>query len=348
MTSQSIKQFSLFDKEPISSPRSTTALTPEELALAKALPANIRFGTSSWTYRGWEGLIYQRRYASEREFNRESLAEYAMFPWFRTVGIDSAFYAPLDPETLLRFSQQLRPDMVWVSKVWEEVTIPRYAKHPRYGQKAGKPNPNFLNAELFTEAVLGPYDRPEIIGHTGPFVFQFQTLDTTVKRDPTAFLEPLDIFLGKLPRTFRYAIEVRNKALLIPEYFNVLNRHGATHCFNHWTNMPSLREQMFSAANAGGLAAKFFVCRILTPHGITYEQAVERFRPYDRIQLVNEEMREDVVTLCRRAVKRDIEAFVLVNNRAEGSSPETVREIGRRLMAKLAEEHGTKPPESTD
>ena len=39
------------------------------LALAK-------FGTSTWTYEGWQGLIYHRRYPPGR-FKQDSLAEYA-------------------------------------------------------------------------------------------------------------------------------------------------------------------------------------------------------------------------------------------------------------------------------
>jgi hypothetical protein len=32
------------------------------------------------------------------------------------------------------------------------------AKHPRYGATAGRPNPDFLNAELLGDAFLKPLD----------------------------------------------------------------------------------------------------------------------------------------------------------------------------------------------
>ena len=59
------------------------------------LDAPVRFGTSSWAYEGWQGLIYHRPYAKSR-FSRECLSEYAAFrhedrPLFDTVGIDHTF-----------------------------------------------------------------------------------------------------------------------------------------------------------------------------------------------------------------------------------------------------------------
>src|SRR4051794_30636414 len=60
-------------------------------ALAARLPAGIRFGTSSWNYPGWGGLVYHREYEG-RGASAKMLREYAEFPLFRTVGIDSSFY----------------------------------------------------------------------------------------------------------------------------------------------------------------------------------------------------------------------------------------------------------------
>jgi len=41
-------------------------------------------------------------------------------------------------------------------KVWEEITIPTFAKHARYGVRAGQPNQLFLDVKLFEELVLTP------------------------------------------------------------------------------------------------------------------------------------------------------------------------------------------------
>jgi len=41
-------------------------------------------------------------------------------------------------------------------KVWEDLTIPTFSSHPRYGTKAGPANPRFLDAGLFKYLVLTP------------------------------------------------------------------------------------------------------------------------------------------------------------------------------------------------
>lgn len=300
-------------------------------AAAEKLPTNIRFGTSTWTYPAWKGLIYNAPYKSEKEFNTKSLAEYSKFPWFRTVGIDHTFYRPPNEKLLVEYSELVPQTFVWVSKVWEEITTPRFPKHPRYGRNAGRDNPHFLNSKMFIERVLTPYRLATVLPHTGPFVFQFPTIskELVAKLD---FLPRLFDFLSHLPNDFRYAIELRNRELLTKPYFQGLNQVGATHCFNHWHYMPALREQMRLAADAGGLAAPFFVCRLLTPLGVSYEEAVNLFMPYDMIKQPNEAMRHDAAQIARRAIELKKEAFIIVNNRSEGCSPLTIDAIGQLVV----------------
>lgn len=319
-------------ESPMAIPMSADALFDD--AVAARLPPSIRFGTSTWTYPGWKGVIYKKEYRSEKEFKSTSLAEYAEVPWFRTVGIDNTFYTPPSLKQLETYASCVPKTFQWVSKVWERITIPRYPKHPRYGKNAGLENPDFLNAELFTNEVLERYARPGIRERTGPFVFQFQSMSETVLRE-VEFLQSLHNFLSRLPKQFRYAVELRNPKLLTQEYFAILNETGATHCFNHWYIMPPLKEQMKRAAAAGGLTAKFFVARILTPLGVTYEKAVKLFEPYDTLKKPNEEMRQDVVRLAKRALDKESEAFIIVNNRSEGNAPMTIDAIGRLIISEI-------------
>lgn len=302
-----------------------------DLDLAKKLPSKIRFGTSTWTYPGWKGIIYHREYKSDKAFRADSLAEYASFPLFRTVGIDSTFYRPPTEKQLINYAEQVPKNFQWLSKVWEDITAPVFPKHPRYGARKGQKNPNFLNPEIFEEAVLEPYRASKTESHQGPFIFQFPTF-AKATLESIDFLASLHSFLEKLPKDFRYATELRTPKLLGKPYFDILNEFGATHCFNHWNYMPDLAEQMKAAASAGGLSADFFVARLLTPLGTNYSEAVERFKPYDKMQLPNEKMRKDAAQIARRAIKRNIPAFIIVNNRAEGHAPLTIDAIGRLIV----------------
>src|SRR5690606_35219926 len=58
--------------------------------MAGDLPASLRLGTSSWTFPGWAGLVYDRE-APERVLTHEGLTAYAAHPLFRTVCIDRTF-----------------------------------------------------------------------------------------------------------------------------------------------------------------------------------------------------------------------------------------------------------------
>ena len=57
--------------------------------------------------------------------------------FFRTVGNDATFYRPPTANQLPHYLNQIPKEFEMCFKVWEEITIPTYAKQPRYGAKAG-------------------------------------------------------------------------------------------------------------------------------------------------------------------------------------------------------------------
>ena len=204
----------------------------------------IRFGTSTWTYEGWQGQVYKRAVRQEHVCSGSASASIASIsttnePLFRTVGNDSTFYRPPTANQLRHYLNQIPEDFEMCFKVWEEITIPSYAKQPRYGPRAGQPNPRFLDAKLFNELVLTPYREAKFEPHTGPFLFEFQRHGMSTEE----FCARLDGFFGQLPKDFRYAVEIRNAGLLGPEYHKVLETHGVAHVYNHWSSMPPLAEQ---------------------------------------------------------------------------------------------------------
>jgi uncharacterized protein YecE (DUF72 family) len=267
------------------------------------------------------------------------LAEYARYEYqgevlFRTVGFDFTFYRPPSREQLTHYASQLPEGFEACSKVWEEITIPRYAAHERYGEKAGQPNPAFLAAARFTEHVLAPYT-DAFKAHTGPFIFEFQRSGIA----PDEFLEKLDAFLGQLPKEFRYAVEVRNGRLLGPDYHALLLRHAVAHVYNHWSQMPPLAEQHKRLADR--FTAPFVVMRLLTPLGTSYEHAVKIAEPYNKIVQALPQMREDTVKLARQAVAESRRAYVLVNNRSEGCAPLTIQALADELEGEKESELGS-------
>ena len=288
----------------------------------------VRFGTSTWTYVGWQGQVYTRQYAKSR-FAQECLGEYCQYqhndePLFRTVGNDATFYRPPTTNQLRRYLNQIPDGFEMCFKVWEEITIPSYAKKPRYGPRAGQPNPRFLDSKLFTELVLTPYREAKFEPHAGPFLFEFQRHGMSSEE----FCSRLDGFFSQVPKEFRYAVEIRNAGLIGPEYRQILEAHGVAHVYNHWSYMPALAEQHHRIER---FTAPFTVLRLLTPLKISYEAAKKRAEPYTKIVGELPVMRRDTVELVKKAVGEGRRAYVLVNNRSEGNAPLTVQALSDSL-----------------
>jgi uncharacterized protein YecE (DUF72 family) len=295
------------------------------VALGERIPPNVRFGTSTWTYDGWAGEVYHRPYRGAQPARR--LEEYSRYPLFRTVGIDSAFYEPPTEALLVAYARALPPGFPCVSKVWDRITARRFNQDARWGNLSGQRNPDFLNADLFKEAVLGPYGRA-FRDHAGAFVFEFQAMRGKDLPEPVAWAEQLDTFLKQLPRDFRYAVELRNPELMTGAHGAVLARYGVAHVFNSWNEMPPIGEQLELPWT---FPAGFTVARGLLRPGRAYADAVKLFQPYDRIRDPQPEVRQDLLRLVAEAVRQRIEALILVNNRLEGNAPGTIRALVEML-----------------
>jgi len=293
------------------------------------LSSLIRFGTSTWTYEGWQGQVYRRQYA-KTTFARECLGEYCQYlhngePLFRTVGNDSTFYRPPTANQLRHYLNQIPEDFQMCFKVWEEITIPSFSRQARYGLKAGQPNLRFLDAKLFNELVLTPYREAKFEPHMGPLLFEFQQHGMSAGE----FCSRLDQFFGQLPNDFRYAVEIRNAGLLGLDYRKVLESHGVAHVYNHWSYMPPLLHQHKRMEER--FTAPFTVIRLLTPLNMPYEVAKRRAAPYNKIVGVLSQMRKETVTLIEQAIGENRRTYVLVNNRLEGNAPLTVQAFASYL-----------------
>ncbi len=62
--------------------------------VARRLPAQLRFGVSTWSYPGWEGLVWDGSYEPST-LSRHGLAAYHRHPLLRTVCVDRTTRAVL-------------------------------------------------------------------------------------------------------------------------------------------------------------------------------------------------------------------------------------------------------------
>jgi uncharacterized protein YecE (DUF72 family) len=294
--------------------------------LAERLPRTLRMGTSSWSCPGWAGIVYARvRKASV--LARYGLSEYVRRPLLRTVGIDRSYYAAVPPEDLRRYADQIPDDFVCCAKA--PVTVTAFTV-PAPGRI--EPNPHFLCATRFVDDMLEPFER-WFAKHCGPFLLQFPPIPPNATLEPQVFAELLDSFLEELPPWAEYAVELRERSLLTEAYREVLRRHRVAHVCSYWSAMPGPAEQAAFMHDEDG---PFTVVRLLLPPGTRYEERRQAMAPFNRIVRPDERMRREVAALLSRGTAAGRRAYLLVNNKAEGSAPLTIEAIARRLVGDLA------------
>lgn len=262
--------------------------------------------------------MYRGKWAEAR-FERDCLTEYAQT--FKTVCVDAGYYRIPSPAYLDGLAGQVPSDFIFTFKVTDEFTIKRFPQLARHGDRAGTANENFLNEELFQTAFLPQFET--VRSKLGVLILEFSRFHASDFQSGREFVDRLSAFLVKLPKGWRYAVELRNKHWLKPEYFAVLREHGVAHVFNSWEGSLPISEQM---AMPDALTADFTVARFLLKPGRKYEEAVKLFEPYDRIKEPNEDARRAGRALIQEGVKRgkDKPSYIYVNNRLEGSAPHSI------------------------
>ncbi len=291
---------------------------------AELAAGGVLIGTSSWKYPGWLGRLYTaaryefRGKVANTRFERDCLAEYAEV--FKTVCVDAAYYAFPSEKQLLGLAAQVPADFRFGFKVTDTITLRHYPALARFGAKAGRPNADYLNADLFANAFLKPCE--QIRSRVGVLMFEFSRFSPGDYAHGRDFVADLDRFLGRLPKGWPYGVELRNHHWLVPEYLDCLRRHGVTHVFNSWQAMPPVSEQMAlpaSRTNPDLIAARF----LLTP-GRKYEAAVKAFQPYDAIKEVSDEARRAGAALIRERKNASGQTLIYVNNRLEGNALDSI------------------------
>jgi uncharacterized protein YecE (DUF72 family) len=304
------------------------AFAPALAALAARLPATLRLGTMSWAYPGWRGLVYALD-APGKALSAHGLPAYARHPLFRTVEIDRTYYEPLPADVLARYAAQVPEDFRFIVKAHDACVFARFPGHARYGARAGAPNPQFLDAAHAAAAVVGP-TVAGLGAKLGAVLFQFPPQDAG---PPEVFAARLGAFLAALPRGPTYAVELRNGELVTPAYGAALATAGAVHVHNVWSSMPAIAEQ---ARRLPPATRRPLVVRWLFPRGDTHAGAGARYEPFDRLVDEDAGSRAAVADLVARALAFDVPALVTVDNKAEGSAPESLARLAREIAARRA------------
>ena len=307
--------------EPTSVERVLPAMPSEEvLQIAQRVPENLHFGTSSWTFPGWVGIVYAQLYGVPL-LARHGLAAYARHPLLNAVNLDSAFYKVPTSEQIARYAADVPDNFRFMVKAYAGLTAaPDSAMAVRRGVE-----PVFLDAGFATGAVVRPL--VEGLGEKlGAILFQVSPLGSRYTRSPRAFVARLGEFLSALPVGPTYAVELRDPEFLGSEYEEMLREAGAVHCANVHARMPPVDRQV-SASGQGPLLIRW----MLRP-GDDYESAGARFAPFSGLQEPDKLNRDRIAAWVRQGLSSGRDVHVIAANNAEGSAPLTLRELAKTIV----------------
>ena len=283
----------------------------------------VYLGTSSWKYRGWEGMIYRGGYSSEAQFQRASLREYtAVLP---CVGVDFTYYSWPMADMMAYLVESTPENFRLCPKVTKRITMSSFPNLPAYGKWAGQKNPEFLNVDAYREKFHEPLkllkDRVGLV--------QLELSGPEEEELPR-----LEAFLSKIPRDFPLAVEIRNPALVKPDFYRLLLAQNVSCAFSSWTRMPQIGDQLAAYLEAGGAQDRNPLLGLGTLRpGRAYEEAVQLFQPYQEVRDVYEEGREQLAKLGLWAVEKGRKAYIIISNRLEGSAPHTIGRVADLITA---------------
>jgi len=267
----------------------------------------VSLGTSSWSTPGWVGPFYPKGTKSA-----DFLAHYAQH--FRSVEADVTYYRV--------------PSQSMVSG-WRDQTPESFkicAKFPRSVVHAGtgpKPDPARVlipsAVQVDTEAFLSAMS---LLGdRCGPLVLQFPYFSASCFPEADEFLDRLDDYLGQLPKDFRYAVEVRNRAWLGKPLTEMLRRHEVALVLVEMGYMPHPADV---ASRLDVVTTDFLYGRLVGDR-----KAVEaRSKRFDEIVVDQSASLQRWADLVGALSERATRTWLFANNHYAGHGPATIRELG--------------------
>ncbi|MDE3003667.1 MAG: DUF72 domain-containing protein [Gemmatimonadota bacterium] len=299
------------------------AHVPERLTdVASRLSRSVRLGTSSWSFPGWDGIVYDRAAPQDR-LAKHGLAAYAMHPLLRTVGLDRTYYRSIDAATYRRYAQAVPRDFRFLVKADRLLTSPTAPEG--FGTRGT--NPFFLDPQYAVEEVLTPM-LEGLARKAGPLLFQFSPIPPNLVGGARRFHERLFRFLDALPEGPLYAVEIRTPGFMNDDYAKLLQATGVAHCYTVHPSMASIEKQLESVSPFYQPA---LIVRWMLHGGLRYEVARERYQPFDRIVDEDPGSREAIVKAVLDGLIAERPAFVIANNKAEGSAPRSIFRLAERL-----------------
>ncbi len=267
----------------------------------------IHYGTSSFSSKDWVGAFYPEGTAP-----KDFLAYYST--QFETVEVDATYYRIPSASTLDG----------WFAKTPDNFTFA--AKFPRaivHGGEGREPNPDII---LQPDATYEERDKflgvmARLRDKLGPLLIQFPYLPKRVFSGRKQFLDRLDKFLTDLPDDFRYAVEIRNRNWLKPDFAELCKRHNTALALVDQGWMPHGDEV---AQMVTPVTTDFSYIRLLGDR----KKIEEITKTWDKEVINNEDSLQRWARLIGELSDRfRAQIYVYANNHYAGHAPSTIRRL---------------------
>ncbi|MFO1054578.1 MAG: DUF72 domain-containing protein [Planctomycetota bacterium] len=276
------------------------------------MTGRLRYGTSSWSEKSWVGVFYP-----EGMPPGDWLTHYATR--FDTVEADVTYYRVPDRKLVDG----------WAARTPDGFTLS--AKFPRsivHGGDAATPDTERVLAwDHVGDDVQRFLDAMGRLGSKcGPLVLQFPYFNRQAFTSAAPFFARLESFLDRLPRGFRYAVEIRNKGWIGQDLLSRLRSRKVALVLVDILYMPHPAEL---AAKFDLVTADFVYARLIGDR-----KAVEaKTDTFDHIVIDQGERLDRWAHLLRDLLEHVPEAYAYANNHYAGHGPETIRDLVARFEA---------------
>jgi uncharacterized protein YecE (DUF72 family) len=278
--------------------------------------SEIRYGTCSWKYDSWKGIIYPEI----DKFNY--LQEYAKH--YNTVEIDQWFWSLFDKvvlpqrETAENYCASVPEDFLFTIKVPNSLTLTHY-------YKKDQKNPYFLSNDLFDQFLSSI---EPLLNKTGSLIFQFEYLNKQKMPSVSLLMESFRNFIDNIPpESPPISVELRNPNFLTENWFRFLSEMNISHVFleGYYMNPITGVYSKYKDLIKGNL-----VIRLHGPDRSGIEELSQS--DWCRIYINRDEQLNPIAELITDLQTRSNLVFVNVNNHYEGCAPITINRIKQKLQ----------------
>ena len=271
---------------------------------------NPLFGTCSFIYPSWKGLVYSSTHPLQPLFEYSHMYEMVEIDrWFWSLGKKSAGLP--DKITVDEYNRSTERNFRFTIKLPNALTLPFYP-HTK------EVNPYYLNIDFMSEFIDSLHPLREKIGL---LMFQFGYINKEMSPSLNMFIDQLHNFFSKIDTGLPYGIEIRNPSFLNGKWFTFLLDKSISPVLlsGYWMDDIITTIDRFHPLFGPTISIRL--------HGEARKEIEEESG--GRWDTLLYDRQRDIVNIANRLLmlKEKHQIFVQVNNHYEGSAPLTIKRI---------------------